>query len=248
MEYNLNMNDKKITWIEFTNCTTPFPMIPRKPLNKVNKWGMINDADYVVTPLVDGKRYICPIYRSCRNMYTRAYDPKFHEREPNYKDCEVDKAFESFMSFREWMTGRVFYGKDGEKLELDKDILVPDNKIYSPDNCVFILAKLNKFLTDSGATRGKHPTGVSWHESTGKYTARCRNPATGNPATGKPRYIGLYDTVSEARIAYLTRKIEYFDYWLAIYKDNLRVTQGLLLHRELFKQKLIKNIKAATNE
>jgi len=230
----------KITWVNFTNCSTPFPIIRRKPLNKVTKWGMINDADYVVHPTVDGKRYVCPIYLSCHHMYNRAYNPKLHEIEPNYKDCEVDRRFENFMDFREWMKPQVFYSEAGKKLDLDKDFIVPDNKIYSPDNCVFIIDALNTFLNDCGAARGKYPTGVSWDGSRGKYSASCSNPAT-----GKSPYIGRYNTVSEARIAYLTRKIEYFDYWLAIYKDNLKVTHGLLLHLELFKQKLIKEVDAA---
>jgi hypothetical protein len=90
-----------------------------------------------------------------------------------------------------------------EENQLDKDVLVPGNKVYSPFTCVFLPRHLNLFMTDSGAARGKWPIGVSWYKSRGKLRAICCNPFT-----GANEYLGLFSCPNEAHEAWRRRKHE----------------------------------------
>ncbi|MNR10122.1 hypothetical protein D3C85_1263570 [compost metagenome] len=66
--------------------------------------------------------------------------------------------------------------QDFEGKDLDKDILIKGNKVYGPDNCVFVSRALNTFMNDRAAVKGGCPTGVSLETSTGRFKANCRNP------------------------------------------------------------------------
>ena len=85
---------------------------------------------------------------------------------------------------------------------LDKDIIVPGSKLYSPDTCAFVLTETNLFVARD-ACRGEYHTGVSLHKMTGKYRASC-----GNPFTGKQENLGYFSTPEEAHEAWRKRKHE----------------------------------------
>ena len=78
----------------------------------------INDARYMTTPIVDGKQVVDPAYMAWFNMLKRAYDPKFHEKQPTYSDVTVCKDWHSFSAFRAWWLDNY---REGE--QLDKDLL-----------------------------------------------------------------------------------------------------------------------------
>lgn len=80
------------------------------------------------------------------SMFNRCYNPKYHERQPRYKDCIVDERFRNFQDFSKWMDEN-WYEYD-EMLELDKDLLLEGNKIYSPDKCCFIPKEINIALNN----------------------------------------------------------------------------------------------------
>ena len=128
----------------------------------------INDADYAVETIVNCERQRCPFYRPWSSMLKRCYSEKLHAIQATYIGCSVVNEWHSFMNFRAWMISQDWKGKC-----LDKDIIEPGNKVYSPDKCIFISNALNSLLTDHAAGRGIYALGVSLHES-GKFTARCR--------------------------------------------------------------------------
>lgn len=103
----------------------------------------INDADYQTTPVVDGKQIVCPIYRKWAAIFERCYSEVFQKKHPTYIGCTVDERWHSFMAFREWVLAQ----PEWEGLHLDKDLLVPGNKIYGPDTCLFISSFINSSLT-----------------------------------------------------------------------------------------------------
>ena len=84
---------------------------------------------------------------------------------------------------------------------LDKDIIFPKSKLYSPETCAFVLEATNSFVTARDASRGDYPVGVYLHKPTGKYQARCNNPFT-----GKHEHLGLFLTPEEAHEAWRKRK------------------------------------------
>lgn len=78
-------------------------------------------------------------------MLGRCYDPKFHLRCPTYSKCEVSPRWHNFQSFCEDLPNIHDYEKwvEGQNnprndYELDKDIKVKGNKIYSKDTCMFV--------------------------------------------------------------------------------------------------------------
>lgn len=164
----------------------------------------INDADYVVqkNEKVDGKKkavWRCPYYDRWISMLRRCYSAKFHVKQPTYKGCKVCDEWLYFSNFHKWMENQDWEGK-----QLDKDLLLEGNKIYSPDTCVFVSPRVNIFINDHGRARGKYLIGVSWDKRNKKFRADCCNPFT-----KKKEYLGLFDTELEAHNAWLERKQEH---------------------------------------
>lgn len=158
----------------------------------------INDLDRDVTWKEDGKKKVCPIYRTWQNMLGRCYDYEFHERHPSYTECSTVDAWIHLSDFENWMITQDWQGK-----QLDKDILFPGNKIYSPDTCAFVYGRVNRFVCDSGATRGEWPVGVSWTTRDEAFKAEIRNPFT-----KRREGLGYYDNPEDAHLAWKKRKHE----------------------------------------
>jgi len=176
----------------------------------------INDAEYIVQPTVDGKRIVCPFYNRWINMLKRAYCPKLHTRHPTYIGATVSKEWLTFSNFRKWMVG-----KDWESKELDKDILYPGNKHYSPKTCCFVSQELNRLLIDSGAARGKHRIGVCWYKRYKKFMAKIQTH-------GKAKFLGYFETEEEAHQSYVLAKIEYIKTFQP--SATKKVSDGLQKH------------------
>ena len=178
----------------------------------------INDADYAVNSVgPDGKRRRCPYYEVWRSMLTRAYSPKFLATRPTYIGVTVCKEWHSFMAFRAWMETQDWEGK-----HLDKDIIVPGNKVYSPATCAFVPCQINNLLVDRAAARGEFPVGVDWHRQTEKFQARVRE-------NGKQRHLGLFTTPEAAHLAWRKAKARVVR-TAARECDDPRVSAGLLRH------------------
>jgi hypothetical protein len=60
-----------------------------------------------------------------------------------------------------------------EGFQLDKDILVPGNKIYSPESCRYVPPYINSLLLDCGASRGELPLGIDRNRTA--FRAACSN-------------------------------------------------------------------------
>jgi hypothetical protein len=89
-------------------------------------------------------------------MFKRAYNKKYHLKNPTYVDVSVAIEWHSFMAFRSWMISQDWEGK-----QLDKDLLFTGNRVYSPEKCFFVHGKLNSLLCDNAKQRGDMPLGVS---------------------------------------------------------------------------------------
>ena len=154
----------------------------------------INDADYFVKPRVTGtnKRTSCPFYLRWKEMLRRCYSEKEHLRNPTYKDCEVVEEWKYFSNFKSWMELQNWEGK-----HLDKDILIPGNKIYGPNTCIFVEDKINLLLVKSDAKRGKYPLGVS--------PASRGNKIYYQSHMGR-KYLGFFDNILEAHRSWQIEK------------------------------------------
>lgn len=188
-------------------------MVSRRGLN----FGIgINDADYVTAPHVNGKRVFCPYYKRWKLMLLRCYYTKKHKDSPKYADCLVCKDWLVFSNFKAWMESHDWNGKD-----LDKDIIIPGNRIYCPEACAFVDHATNSFLTDSGAVRGDYPIGVTFNEDNGKFRARCCNPFT-----KKREHLGYFSDENKAHLAWRERKHQ-LSCQLADLQTDERVAEAL---------------------
>lgn len=185
----------------------------------------INDADYIVQVneswYENGKQrqrglWVCPFYAKWRSMIVRCYSKREHEVNPTYKSCSVCQEWLVFSNFKKWMEVQDFEGK-----ELDKDILIRGNKVYSPQTCVFVDRKVNQFLVERGASRGDFLIGSSLHKQAGKFVSQCKD------LSGKLKYLGLFDTELEAHKAWLAFKLEQAKL-LASEQTDPRVAKALI--------------------
>lgn len=185
----------------------------------------INDADYTfritTKPWTDAngvrhkaKYWSCPIYLSWKNMLMRCYSKNFQVKNPTYVGCKVCDEWLRFSNFKSWMEQQ-----DWQDKELDKDLLVLGNKVYSPQTCMFIPKSINMFLNMNSKNRDKVPLGVQ--KSGTMFVTWCRNPLT-----KKAGYLGLHETALEAHRVWLKRKQE-FALMLADVQTDERLVMSL---------------------
>lgn len=87
-----------------------------------------------------------------------------------------------------------------ENYELDKDILSPSEKLYSPDTCVFVPKRINVAILLSERGRGDMPIGVTYHKNRNKcFCARLK-------MNGVYKNLGYYHTKEDAFYAYKKEK------------------------------------------
>ena len=175
-------------------------------MNKLVYGVGINDLGYRVQVWEEltksgGKRirkivFRCEYYTAWKSMLARCYSKKYLESRPSYIDTSVCSEWLSATAFKSWMEQQDWCGKS-----LDKDIISPGSKLYSPETCAFVLATTNSFITASDACRGEFPTGVSLYKRTGKYRAQCNNPFT-----EKNENLGLFSAPEDAHEAWRKRK------------------------------------------
>ena len=169
----------------------------RKPVHGVG----INDAPYVTKPTVSGELLCDPAYAAWKYMLRRAYSLDIHDKFPTYIGVTVCDEWHSFSAFRKWWLSNY---RDGG--HLDKDLLSVGNREYSPRSCVYIPGWMNRFTTDSGASRGDNPIGVYYDKRRGNYQSRCSNPIT-----GKYHLVGMFTTPEAAHAAWRRYKLSLAD-------------------------------------
>ena len=140
----------------------------------------------------------CKYYEVWKSMLERCYSEKYLESHPSYIGTIVCREWLYASEFKKWMEQQEWQGKS-----LDKDIIVPGSKLYSPETCAFVLKATNLFVTARDACRWDYPIGVDLFKPTGRYRAQCRNPFT-----RKQENLGLFATQEEAHEVWRKRKHE----------------------------------------
>jgi hypothetical protein len=112
------------------------------------------------------KPYIC----WC-SMFTRCYNENQRYMNPTYKDCTVAEEWHNFQNFAKWFYEN-YYEVDDERMDLDKDILVKGNKVYSPEACIFVPKDINSLFVNRQGDRGNYPLGISKAYKSG-FVATC---------------------------------------------------------------------------
>lgn len=138
----------------------------------------------------------CPFYRRWKDMLTRCYDKKFKLKYPSYEGTTVCEEWLKFSNFKNWMEKQNWQG-----YVLDKDIIKPDNKIYSPDNCCFVPEYLNNLLLIRSRGRGLEPLGVSFRKK-----KNCNYYIASINDGNRQKCIGRYTSSLEAHASWQLAK------------------------------------------
>lgn len=148
------------------------------------------------------------------NMLERCYSEFYHASNPCYVDCKVCDEWLNYSNFVEWYL-KNYYEIDGETMQLDKDILVKGNKIYSPETCVFVPKRINCLVLNRKNDRGKHPIGVYYHKRDKQFIAQV----TYNNKNIKT--VGRFYNSEDAFICYKEAKEKYIKEVADEYKDKI---------------------------
>lgn len=152
----------------------------------------INDSK---TPIKQNGKHI-DSYCFWKRMLERCYSKKWHEKHPTYIDCSVCEEWKRFSRFNTWFNEHYIEGYD-----LDKDILVQGNKLYSPSTCCFVPHRINALLENCTAARGKYKVGVYWKSRVQKFVAQMQQ-------SGKQKTLGYFGSEDDAHEAYKIAKYE----------------------------------------
>lgn len=145
----------------------------------------------------DANRSAYKCYTLWKDMLGRCYNPNMLKRYPTYIGCSVCDEWLLFSNFKKWFDKNHVEGYD-----LDKDILIKGNKVYSPQTCCFVPHNLNCIINKCQRQRGKLPIGVNYDNDRQKYSAYMRQDA-------KTIFIGRFSTPTEAFSAYKNAKEQY---------------------------------------
>lgn len=161
-------------------------------------------------------------YRYWINMMTRCYNDKDKENGNNlsYNDKYVCEEWHNFQNFAEWFD-KNYYEINNESMALDKDILVKNNNIYSPNTCIFVNKRINNLFIKRKSARGEYPIGVVYHKRDNEFRAEC---SIIDKITGKKRKekLGSYKNPEDAFYkGYKPFKEHYIKQVANEYKDKI---------------------------
>jgi len=197
------------------NTFQEIPASKRSLSNRRLVYGIgINDAIYMISYKVNNTQVTCPYYSTWVGMLERCYCKKYHKKRPTYTDCRVCDSWLLFSNFKSWMNLQDWKGK-----QLDKDLLVRGNKIYSPETCIFVSSQVNSVLSDCKASRGIYLIGVTWDKSKNNFLAQCC-------IAGKQKILGRYSSEEEAHKVYIQHKQKVI-LDLINKQSNLKIIQAL---------------------
>jgi len=169
----------------------------------------IPDVDYPVAK--------CPFYNRWKDMLKRCYSQKYLKKQPSYLGSSVCEEWKYLSNFKRWMEIQDWEGK-----HLDKDLLYPGNKIYSPNTCIFISPSLNSFMTNSSLKNSSGFNGVRLEKRTMKWESKiCKEYKT--------YHIGTYHSKEEAYYYYKVERNREVLKWIEKIEDN-RIKKALEKH------------------
>lgn len=154
-------------------------------------------------------------YQRWHYMMNRCYSTAIHELQPQYAKCSVCEEWLNYSNFKLWYDEHILSCELlGESFDLDKDILIKGNTVYSPETVCFVPKIINTLFINGKNNRGDYPLGVYFDEDKKKYRA-CMS------FFGKNIKLGVFDTVQEAFARYKVYKEDFIQDMAEQYKDKI---------------------------
>lgn len=155
---------------------------------------------------------VCKIYTRWVNMLSRCYDERYREQRPTYLHCTTSEGFKNYSFFREWFCSQI--GSDDPRVNLDKDLLVRGNKVYSEDTCLLLPPLVNNQIIKSDKIRGDLPIGVYFNKNKNLFKAQIKK-------NGKKVQLCLSDDPMVCFNAYKEEKERYLKDIAKEYRDKI---------------------------
>lgn len=189
----------------------------RNPYDKtVYDVGYLGEGKYKV--YID-QDHLEPVYNVWRTLLGRCCTEKHREQFPAYADCTVCEEWLCYQNFAEWWNKNMYH-VGTERMHLDKDILVSENTIYSPETCLIVPQSINELF---------HVSGRKTVDTDLPYTIR-RTTKGKYSVTYKSKSLGIYDTVDDCITVYIEAKRKDIKEKVEIMKNELpnKVKEALL--------------------
>lgn len=146
-------------------------------------------------------------YRMTRRVNGKDYE--------TYNDISMCDEWLCFANFEKWFDEN-YYELENEQMELDKDILIKRNKIYSPNTCIFVPHRINSLFIKSNKLRGNLPIGVELDKECPNRPYKSVFRAYKNPL------LGYFSTPEEAFYRYKKEKEKYIKQIADEYKSKYK--------------------------
>lgn len=198
----------------------------------VEQFSVYRDGDQILSTTHAKSLFNNVKYRCSKNS-------TFVENFPTYKECKFN--FFDFQHFASWCNSTPGYRKlqpNNKPWCLDKDILVTENKIYSPETCCFVPEYVNNaFVSRSITTVGMYPLGVTKISGRSKrYSARCQT------LSGR-KHLGSFATPLKAHSAWQEEKIKHLTEVAILYRveecSQENVFAAIQLRANIIKEALV---------
>lgn len=153
------------------------------------------------------------------------------KKRPKYVGCT--NCFSSIDDFKDWAMSQPGFGlrdSNGKRFNLDKDLILPGNKVYCREYCSLIPARINTLMLDCGAASSGDLPGAAWHPASNRYQARVQT------FNGR-KYLGIFKDKESAHAAWRAAKAsvirEAVLWYSGIRGVDHRVVESLLRQAEL---------------
>jgi len=163
--------------------------------------------------MYQGRRYNTKSFNTYLGILSRC-TKSFQEGSPHY--AGVTTSFTSFDQFADWSSTQI--SSDIPDYDIDKDLLKVGNKVYSPEDCVYLPAYINRSISTRQESRDSLPRGVSRRVQFEKevYVAAIR-------IGKKLKYLGTFNNPEDAHIQY---KIAYNQRIMSFLQD---INSGIIV-------------------
>lgn len=166
--------------------------------------GYIGHGSYAPTV----NRRLTSAYTTWVGMLARCYSIPLLKSNPTYVNCSVAPVWHNFQVFAEW-----YERQDKPRCwQLDKDILVATNRVYSPETCRLVPQEINNLIVSRLSSTSDLPVGVS--QSGDRYSATVT-------AASETAHLGTYDTPLLAFAAYRRARKQHIKTVADKYKADL---------------------------
>lgn len=157
--------------------------------------GYMGIGKYDSTYMINDKINIYSKWDSMMKRCYSAYGKDDIKKKTYYGKVKVCDEWLNFQNFAKWYEDN--YYDIGEELEIDKDILIKGNKIYSPNTCLLVPKKINMLFIRLYKEDRKNVIGV--HKKYKHFEAVCNNKCLGCTKTKEEAFF-LYKNYKENKI------------------------------------------------